>query len=210
MTNAPLTFTGEHVRLEPLAHEHAPGLLVAADASRATFGLQLVPADLKGMHAFVASALDEQVRGESIPFVVRDAAGTVVGSTRFMAIERWQWPGAPPAPVPAGPDVVEIGYTWYAERVQRTALNTEAKLLLCTHAFEVWRVRRVTWKTDARNERSRTAILRLGARFDGILRAHKPAADGGVRDSAYYSMLASEWPAARLGLLEKLNRTQLR
>ena len=202
--NEPLTFVGRHVRLEPLTEAHAPGLLAAADESRATFGLQTVPADLAGMRTFVETALAAASRGEEIPFVVRDAAGTIVGSTRFMAIERWEWPGPPPAPIPDGPDVAEIGYTWYAERVQRTGLNTEAKLLLCTHAFETWRVRRVTWKTDARNARSRAAILRLGAHFDGILRAHRPAADGGVRDSAYYSMLASEWPDARRALEAKL------
>ncbi len=202
----PLTLIGTHVRLEPLEMDHAPLLLAAADEARATFALQALPPDLPSMQRFLGEAIDERARGEAIPFVVCDRKGTVVGSTRFIAIERWKWPGAPPPPVPVGPDAVEIGYTWYAERVQRTAVNTEAKLLLCTHAFEVWRVRRVTWKTDARNARSRAAILRIGAQFDGILRAHKPASDGGVRDSAYYSMLASEWPDARRGLLEKLAR----
>ncbi len=200
----PLTLTGRHVRLEPLRLEHAPALLAAADVSRATYALTQVPADLAAMQAYMRTVLAEAERGECLPFAVRDAAGAVVGATRFMSIERWDWPGPPPEPVPAGPDAVEIGGTWYAERVQRTALNTEAKLLLCAHAFEHWRVRRVSWKTDARNERSRAAILRLGARFDGILRAQRPAADGGVRDSAFYSMLASEWPEAKLGLLRRL------
>jgi RimJ/RimL family protein N-acetyltransferase len=132
----------------------------------------------------------------------------VVGTTRFMEIEHWRWPGPPAAPVPVGPDAVEIGCTWYAERVQRTALNTEAKLLLCGHAFERWRVRRVTWKTDERNARSRAAILRLGARFDGILRANRPGADahGHVRSTAFFSMLAGEWPEARAGLIQRLER----
>ncbi len=200
----PLTLTGSHVCLSPLQPEHAPALLAAADESRASYTLTVVPADLAAMHAYVAAALADQARGESMPFVVRDREGAVVGSTRFMSIERWQWPGPPPEPVPVGPDVVEIGYTWYAARVQRTAVNTEAKLLLCTHAFERWGVRRVLWKTDARNERSRQAIQRLGARFDGVLRAHRPAADGLVRDTAFFSMLASEWPAAKLGLLQRL------
>ena len=202
----PLTLTGSHVRLEPLQPSHAPALLAAADESRATYTLTLVPGDLAGMEAYVAAALAEQERGESMPFAVRDHAGTVVGSTRFMSIEHWRWPGPPLEPVPVGPDALEIGFTWYAERVQRTALNTEAKLLLCTHAFERWRVRRVLWKTDARNERSRSAILRIGARFDGVLRAHRPAADGGVRDTAFFSMLASEWPEAKLHLLRRLER----
>jgi RimJ/RimL family protein N-acetyltransferase len=206
MDLVPVTLAGPHVRLEPLAREHAPDLLAAADEGRATFRLTWVPADLHGMRAFIDQALAEQAAGVSLPFVVRDERGTVVGSTRFMSIERWTWPGPPPEPIPTGPDVVEIGSTWYAERVQRTALNTEAKLLLCTHAFETWRVRRVMWKTDSRNERSRNAILRLGARFDGVLRAQRPAADGVVRDTAFYSLLASEWPEARRALERRLAR----
>jgi RimJ/RimL family protein N-acetyltransferase len=150
----------------------------------------------------IETALTEQEQGQSVPFVVRDARGTVVGSTRYMTIEHWTWLSAPAEPVPNGPDAVEIGFTWYAERVQRTALNTEAKVLLCTHAFEHWRV---SWKTDSRNERSRAAILRLGARLDGVLRAHRPAADGTVRDTAFYSMLASEWPEARRELERRLD-----
>jgi RimJ/RimL family protein N-acetyltransferase len=202
----PLTLVGRHVRLEPLLPEHAPGLVAAAGESRATYALTFVPSELGDMQAWVATALAEQERGECLPFAVLDAAGALIGSTRFLAIERWRWRGPPPEPVPAGPDAVEIGATWYVERAQRTAVNTEAKLLLCTHAFEHWRVRRVSWKTDARNERSRAAILRLGARFDGVLRGHMPGADGGVRDTAFFSMLASEWPEAKLRLCQRLER----
>jgi RimJ/RimL family protein N-acetyltransferase len=198
------TLLGRHVRLEPLGPEHAEALLAAASGSRATYALTLVPSTRAGMEAYIATALAEQGEGRSLPFVVRDAAGVVVGSTRFMSIDWWRWPGEPPAPVPDGPDAVEIGATWYAERVQRTALNTEAKLLLCTHAFEVWKVRRVTWKTDARNARSRAAIERLGARFDGVLRADRAGADNAVRATAYYSMLAEEWPEARDTLARRL------
>jgi len=200
------TLRGRHVRLEPLEPEHAPLLLAAANAARATYAFTYVPADVQGMQALVATALSEKEQGVSLPFVVRTPEGDVVGSTRFMTIEWWQWYGTPAAEVPVGPDALEIGFTWYAERVQRTALNTEAKLLLCAHAFETWRVRRVTWKTDARNARSRAAIARLGARFDGVLRAHRPAADGTVRDTAFYSMLASEWPDARRALVTRLER----
>lgn len=202
---APLTLAGRHVRLEPLAVEHAAALLRAASGSRATYALTLVPRDEVEMRAYIDAALEEQRQGAGLPFVVRDAAGDVVGSTRFTSVETWRWPGEPPPPVPGGPDVVEIGFTWYAERAQRTALNTEAKLLLCTHAFEVWGVRRVMWKTDARNERSRAAILRLGAKFDGVLRAHRPAADGrSVRDTAFFSMLREEWPEAKRALEARL------
>ncbi|NUP08728.1 MAG: GNAT family N-acetyltransferase [Polyangiaceae bacterium] len=202
----PVSLSGRHVHLEPLELEHAPLLLAAAEPARATYTFTLVPRDLPGMSDYVAAAVAERERGEGLPFVVRDAARTVVGSTRFYSIERWKWDGTPAEPIPTGPDAVEIGFTWYAERVQRTALNTEAKLLLCTHAFERWRVRRVTWKTDSRNERSRAAIQRLGARLDGILRAHRPGADGIVRDTAFFSMLASEWPQAKARLRAFLDR----
>ncbi len=202
----PLTLTGRHVRLSPLLPEHAPGLLAVADASRATYALTIVPEDLAAMEAYVAAALAEHERGQGLPFVVQAPSGALLGHTRFTAVERWAWFGPPAEPVPSGPDAVEIGYTWYAEHAQRTAVNTETKLLLCTHAFERWGVRRLTWKTDARNARSRAAILRLGARFDGILRAHRPAVDGSIRDSAFYSMLASEWPAAKLALTARLER----
>ncbi len=200
------TLVGRHVRLEALGLEHAEGLLAAANAARETYAFTLVPSSLAGMEAYVSAALADQERGASLPFVVRDGAGGIVGTTRFLDIEHWQWPGEPPAPVPIGPDVAEIGFTWYAERVQRTALNTEAKLLLARHAFETWRVRRLTWKTDERNLRSRAAIERIGARFEGVLRAHRPGADNVVRSTAFYSMLAAEWPAARLALLQKLER----
>ncbi len=199
---------GRHVRLEPLGFEHAAALVAAANESRATYAFTTVPASETGMEAFIVAALAEREDGKSLPFVVRDASGDVSGTTRFMEIEHWSWPGIAPEPVPVGPDAVEIGFTWYAERVQRTALNTEAKLLLCRHAFEHWKVRRVTWKTDERNARSRAAILRLGAKFDGILRAHRPAADadGRVRSTAFFSMLAEEWPDARRALIARLER----
>jgi RimJ/RimL family protein N-acetyltransferase len=201
------TLIGRHVRLEPLETEHAPALLAAADESRATYAFTIVPGDLAAMNTWVATALAERDAGQCLPFVVRDATGAIVGSTRFMCIETWKWRGdKPPEPLPQGPDAVEIGFTWYAERVQRTALNTEAKLLLCVHAFERWRVRRVTWKTDSRNERSRAAIARLGARLDGVLRGHRPGSDDTVRATAFFSMLAEEWPEARSALLKRLER----
>jgi N-acetyltransferase len=202
------TLVGRHVRLEPLAEEHAPALLEAVNAARGTYGLTFVPSTASAMAAYVATALAERDEGKSVPFVVRDAGGIVAGTTRFMSIEHWRWPdgASPPPPVPEGPDAVEVGSTWYAERVQRTALNTEAKLLLLGHAFEHWRVRRLTLKTDERNERSRNAILRLGARFDGVLRAHMPASDGTVRSTAFYSVLAAEWPDVRRSLVARLER----
>jgi N-acetyltransferase len=120
----------------------------------------------------------------------------VVGSTRFMNIEHFAW--KVPSDLQRNEDAidaVEIGATWLGAEARRTAINTHAKLLMLTHAFETWQVRRVTLKTDSRNARSRNAIERLGARLDGILRAHMPAFDGAVRDTAFYSILCDEWPA---------------
>ncbi len=192
------------MQLEPLEPQHAPALLAAANESRATYAFTFVPADLAAMDGYVSTALAEQERGQSMPFLVREAGGAVVGSTRYMNLE-W-WPSLETSVAEPGPHVLEIGSTWYAERVQRTALNTEAKLLLCEQAFERWRVLRIAWKTDANNVRSRRAIERLGARLDGVLRAHRPAVSGGVRDSACYSMLRDEWPAAKGELLRRLGR----
>ena len=135
------------------------------------------------------------------------ATSRVVGATRFLNVEFWAWP--PGSPLQRGedvPDVVEIGATWLAPDAQRTAINTEAKLLMLTHAFEVWRVHRVSLVTDSRNMRSRNAILRLGARFDGVLRGARVAFDGVIRHTAAYSILESEWPEVKAGLEAKLSR----
>ena len=134
-----------------------------------------------------------------MPFATVDRkANRVVGSTRFGNIEFWAWP--PGNRHQRGehlPDVVEIGWTWLAGSAQRSGINTEAKLLMLGHAFEHWHVHRVSLMTDARNSRSREAIERLGARFDGVLRAARVASDGGIRDTAAYSILDSEWPAVK-------------
>ena len=197
---------GARVRLEPLTTLHVPALLAAADGPRGTFSLTNVPGDEAGMRRYVEEALAEHAQGLALPFAIVDReAAAVVGSTRFGKAERWAWPSPPPG-APRLVDAVEIGWTWLAERAQRTPINTEAKLLLLGHAFEVLRARRVTLKTDARNARSRAAIERIGARFDGVLRAHLPAADGGVRDSAFYSIVEAEWPAVRVALGGRLAR----
>lgn len=202
----PLTLEGDGVRLEPLSRAHADALATAASESRAAYALTRVPDGAAAMAAWIDVALADAARGEAVPFATVDArSGRVVGSTRFGSIERWaNWPGAPAQPLPRGPDAVEIGWTWLAASAQRTHVNSGAKLLMLGHAFDVWRVRRVTLKTDARNARSRANIERIGCRLDGILRAHMPAADGGVRDSACYSMLSAEWPPARERLRARL------
>ena len=197
-----LQLSGTHVVLVPLEPSHAPALARAAAGDRATFGLTWVPDGLDDAERYVAKALADRDAGTAVPFATTRAAdGEVIGSTRFMNIEHWPWDRAG-----VDPDAVEIGSTWLSPGAQRTPANTEAKLLMLTHAFEEWHVHRVTLKTDARNERSRNAILRLGAKFDGVLRANMPAYDGAwPRDSAFYSILASEWPDVRSGLRARLD-----
>ncbi len=120
-----------------------------------------------------------------------------MGSSRFFDIERWAWPEGHPAAQRPGPDGCEIGYTWLVPHAVRTAINTEAKLLMLGHAFEAWGVQRVCFHTAARNERSRNALARIGTRFEGVLRAHRLSADLAPRDSARFSIIAAEWPAVQ-------------
>jgi RimJ/RimL family protein N-acetyltransferase len=206
-----LAFENAFVRLEPLAIGHTDALVAAAAADRATFALAPVPRDRAEMEAYIARALEDEVAGRAHPFTVVRRGGMgdqVVGSIRFMNLEWWTWPPGPvtvagePRVPSAGdpPDVVEIGHAWLAPSAQRTAVNTATALLLMTHAFETWRVHRLTLKTDARNERSRAAIARLGGHFEGLLRAHLPAADGRVRDTAMFSILRAEWDRVRIRL----------
>jgi len=202
-----VTLVGRFVRLEPLEPAHVDGLVAAASGSRDTYALTSVPATHAEMDAYIVEALAMYEREAALPFAtVERASGAVVGSTRFCSVEFWRWPeGVPPAaPLPRGPDSVEIGWTWLAARAQRTAINTETKLLMLRHAFETWGVRKVFLKTDRRNARSRAAIERIGGLLDGVLRAHMPAYDGAVRDTALYSILAAEWPACAARLEERL------
>lgn len=203
----PVTLEGRWVRLEPLARSHAAGLLAAA-GSRATYGFTTVPATPAETHAYIEGALADQAAGDALPFATMDRArGAVVGATRLFNIEFWSWPpGNANQRGRERPDVVEIGWTWLAAEAQRTPINTEAKLLMLAHAFDHWRVHRVSLMTDARNERSRNAILRLGARFDGVLRAARPASDGTIRDTAAFSILEAEWPAVRANLEARLRQ----
>lgn len=204
----PVTLEGRFVRLEPLTAAHAAPLLAAASGSRETYGLTLVPGSAAETAAYIETALAEQRATRSLPFATVDrAGGRVIGSTRFLNIEFWAWPaGNPHQRGPERPDAVEIGATWLAASAQRTPINTEAKLLMLAHAFEHWRVHRVSLMTDARNQRSRQAILRLGARFDGVLRAARPASDGAIRDTAAFSILEAEWPAVRANLEARLTQ----
>jgi RimJ/RimL family protein N-acetyltransferase len=196
---------GTLVRLEPLAQEHAAALAAVAHEDRATYGFTVVPDTTDAMAAYVADLLTAADAGEDVPFAqVRASDGRPVGVTRFLAIRRWPDTGLPYA--------VEIGGTWLAASAQRTGINVEAKLLLLTHAFERWCVGRVDLKTDARNDRSRTAILALGARFEAVLHGWQPSQvageEGRLRDTAMYAIVVSDWPAVRDGLAARLRRDE--
>jgi RimJ/RimL family protein N-acetyltransferase len=155
----------------------------------------VAPADREGVRAYVEGALANRDAGLEVPWVtVERVTGRPIGSTRYLTI------------VPEHRRL-EIGWTWISPRWQRTAVNSEAKLLQLTRAFDVLGARRVEFKTDARNERSRAALLGIGATFEGILRAHMVTRDDGRRDSAYYSILDHEWPAVREHLRARLRRT---
>jgi len=197
--------TGRHVRLEPLSRRHVPGLVAAAAEDPALYKWTPLPLDTAGMTRYVDTAVRWREEGTGLPFAtVRASDGAVVGSTRFFLIERWDWPPGHREAGRTGPDGCEIGYTWLAASAIRTAANTEAKLLMLTHAFEEWRVHRVCFHTDVRNERSRAALARLGALFEGTLRAHRLASDLIPRDSARFSITAAEWPGVRARLEQRL------
>jgi RimJ/RimL family protein N-acetyltransferase len=204
----PVVLEGRWVRLEPLTRVHAAGVLAAASGARDTYGFTLVPGTVAETAAYIDGALGEQETGRTLPFATVDRArDVVVGCTRLFNIEFWPWPpGNANQRGVDRPDVVEIGWTWLAAAAQRTPINTEAKLLMQAHAFDHWRVHRVSLMTDARNRRSRNAILRLGARFDGVLRAARPASDGAIRDTAAFSILEAEWPEVRANLEARLEQ----
>ena len=198
---------GNHVRLEPLAHRHVDGLVAAAAADPGLYRWSPVPQGRVEATRYVDTALAWKDAGSAVPFAtVRLADDVVIGSTRFWNLERWSWPESHPSHGRSAPDACEIGYTWLARSAIRTAANTEAKLLMLTHAFEVWQALRVCFHTDARNQRSRAALERIGGQFEGILRAHRMAADYTPRDSVRYSIVASEWPAAKHRLAQLLSK----
>lgn len=198
---------GRHIRLEPLERRHVDGLVAAAAADSSFYQWTMVPLEKAAMAAYVETALEWRDAGTALPFaILRAMDGAVIGSTRFWQMERWAWPAEHPLHGRDVPDVCEIGYTWLTASAIRTAANTEAKLLMLTHAFENWRVLRVCFHTDARNQRSRAALERIGGRLEGILRAHRIAVDNIPRDSARYSIIASEWPAIKEMLLKRVNQ----
>jgi len=195
---------GRHVRLEPLEHRHVDGLVAAAAADPSLYEWSLVPQGREEVTSYIDAALACKEAGSAVPFaIVRVDDGVVIGSTRFWNLEPWRWPQGHSFHGRSTPDTCEIGYTWLTRSAIRTGAHTESKLLMLTHAFEVWQALCVCFHTDERNQRSRAALERIGGHFDGILRAHRMAADYTARNSARYSIVASEWPAVkqRLGHL---------
>ena len=189
---APTSLRGRHVALEPLQLSHADSLRAAvADGELWQRWYTSVPAP-EDVDGYIATALSMQAAGTALAFAVRDASGTVVGSTRFYDVDR---------SVPRA----SIGYTWYAQRAQRTGLNTEAKLLLLGHAFDAMGCIAVGFETSWFNHASRAAIARLGARQDGLLRNHRRHSDGSVRDTVVFSIIDNEWPAVRSHLQSRLS-----
>ncbi|HET7441154.1 MAG TPA: GNAT family protein [Terriglobales bacterium] len=198
-----IALQGAHVRLEPLSHNHVDALSAAAAADPPLYQWTPVPQGKEETANYVATAVAWKDEGTAVPFViVRLSDNVVIGSTRYFNLERWAWPPSHPSHGRTAPDACEIGYTWLTRSAIRTAANTESKLLMLTHAFEVWQVLRVCFHTDARNQRSRAALERIGGQFEGILRAHRMAADFTPRDSARYSIVKAEWPGVKKRLVQ--------
>ncbi len=167
---------GKHIRLEPLDHRHVKGLVAASATDPSLYKWSPIPQGHDAATTYVNTAIAWRDAGIAVPFAtVRVEGNEVIGSTRFFDVERWAWPQGHSRHGRKVPDACEIGYTWLTRSAIRSAANTEAKLLMLTHAFEEWQVLRVCFHTDARNERSRAALERIGAKFEGILRSHRMA-----------------------------------
>ena len=192
MEITPITLEGHHVRLEPMSPAHEEALIAAAaDGELWNSTVTIVPSRAT-IAAYIDTALKAQAEGHALPFVIiQKSAEKIVGSTRYFHIERDH-------------RRLEIGYTWLSSSAQRTKVNTEAKLLLLTHAFERLGCIRVEFVTDVLNQQSRTAILRLGAKQEGVLRNHMIMPSGRYRDSVCFSIIEAEWPAVKAALQAKL------
>jgi N-acetyltransferase len=195
--------TGRYVRLEPLQPRHLAGLVTASAGEPELYRMSKVPVGPGEVGRFIAAASLARDAGTAAPFaVIRLEDEAVIGSTRLFDLDWWPWPPGHPRHGHDGPDTCEIGHTWLTSSAIRTGANTEMKRLMLTFAFETWDVQSVCFHTDARNERSRRALGRIGARYEGILRAHRLAADDQPRDSARFSITAGDWPVVRAHLAE--------
>jgi N-acetyltransferase len=208
----PFVLEGTFVRLEPLTEAHVPALVDAAGEDRSNYRWTFTPEGHAQMATYVGDALRKVAAGTQVAFatVRKDDDGgpdRIVGTTRFYEVAFWQWPPGSTHQRHGVPDVADIGYTWLAGSAQRSPVNTQAKLLMLGHAFEVWKVHRVGIQTDVRNARSRAAIERIGGKLDGILRADRTGPDDTVRTTARYSILAAEWPAVKDRLVARLQES---
>jgi RimJ/RimL family protein N-acetyltransferase len=202
-----LILQGKHIHLESLERKHARALADASAADPELYRWSPVPQGEGGARAYIETALAWRDAGTALPFaIVNNSTGAVIGSTRFFNLERWPWPAGHALHGRETPDGCEIGYTWLAHSAIRTPANTESKLLMLTYAFETWKVFRVCLHTDVRNQRSRAAIERIGGKMEGILRAHRMAADFIPRDSVRFSIVAAEWPEVKERLVRRLER----
>jgi len=193
MNVIPVALEGRHVRLEPLQTEHVPALWEAGKDPVLWRWTQSNVLSLNDMENYVAKALTDRDQVKALPFVIREREkGEIIGSTRYGSIE-------------TAHRRLEIGWTWISPRWQRTPINTECKYLLLCHAFEKLGCIRVELKTDALNVKSRNAILRIGAKEEGVLRRHMITATGRIRDTAYYSIIDPEWPSVKARLEEYLS-----
>src|SRR5262245_6848202 len=196
---------GPAVTLRALTLVDASALALAASESRDEYRYTRVPASVEDAQRYIELALTERDAGRRMPFAI-EWHDRVVGSTSYLDIQQWRWPAGSPLQRTDYPDSVEIGSTWLSASAQRTRCNTEEKDLLLSHDCNVCPGHLVFLKTDGRNARSRRAIERLGAVFEGVRRSDMPAQDGAVRSSAYYSIVPAEWPLVRQRLEEALAR----
>lgn len=191
----PVTLEGKHVRLEPLAREHLDGIVAAGSFPEIWTWISVRPEGREGFERFIETALAAQAQGTELPFTTVDrASGKIVGGTRYLNISPRD-------------RRLEIGWTWITPSMQRSYVNTEAKYLQLRHCFEELGCRRVELKTDARNAKSRAAMERIGAQFEGIGRKQMLTFDGTNRDNAWYAFIDDDWPAVKLRLEEMLARS---
>jgi N-acetyltransferase len=202
-----IVLQGRFVRLEPLGIHHAAALAEASAINPSLYRWSRVPVGRLAVERYIEAAMEMSNARTAMPFAtIRTADDAVIGSTRFFDLERWEWPQSHPRYGRMNPDVGEIGSTWLSATAIRSAANTEAKLLMLAQAFEVWGMLRVCFHTDARNDRSSAALARIGAQFEGVLRAHRMASDFIARDSKRYSIVAAEWPEVKKNLQVRLTR----
>ncbi len=190
----PITISGSHAMLEPLSLDHLAGMIEAVkDEELWNLWFTSIPSP-ETAEAYIKTALDMRENAGAMPFIVREkGTGKIIGCTRYFNVDESN-------------QRLEIGYTWYSESYQRTGLNTECKYLLLTHAFEKLDAIAVEFRTHWHNLKSRTAIARLGAKQDGVLRNHQRSADGVYRDTVVFSIINLEWPVVKKSLEFKLNR----